>query len=362
MNKKKILFIVSNLKVGGGAENSVAILTKGLAKYYDVEILTFYNFKNEYEYFVKRHNFNYNYANNIIIKSFRILVYFPLKLRQFLKNNKYDLVVSNAEDANMVALICKKMLKFKLWTVIRNNIFSKGNAYYRFKNLHNTADKTIVLTKAMQKRVKFDTVAIGNAIELDEINKKKKEAITGKEKKLFEKKTIVMVGRLASQKNYAWFFDMFKDIEEDVNLLVIGNGPLEQELKEKTKNQKNIHFLGTKNNVYKYLNKADVFVLPSLFEGMPRALMEALASGCVCVANDCQTGPRELLGVELNKELKTYNKTKYGYIVPFNNKDEFKKACDDALKKGKKIKSDTRFELNNIIEKWIREIKKGETN
>ena len=359
MGRKRILFVVSNLKVGGGAEKSVTMLTKGLKKHYDVELLTFYDFKEEYLCDVKRYSFNYKYSNSTIQKIQRLLFMFPLKLKRFLKTHKYDLVVSNAEDANVVSLICKKYFKnYKLWTVIRNDIFDKKHPYHKFNFLQKHADKRIVLTKALQQRASFKTTVLENAIEINEINKKKNEAVTGKEKDLFKKKTIVMVGRLAPQKNYSWFFDVFKEIKHDTNLLVIGNGPLEKELKEKAKNQKNIHFLGTKTNVYKYLNKADVFVLPSLFEGMPRVLMEALACGCVCVANDCETGPRELLDVRLSKELKRYEKTKYGYLVPFNNKEEFVKALNDALEKGKRIEPDTRFELENITKKWVGEIEK----
>ena len=354
MKKKKILFVVSNLKVGGGAEKSVSLISSGISKYYDVELLTFYDFDNEYPYDVKRHSFGFKYRQNIFAKGFRFLFIFPFLLRKFLKKNRYDLVVSNAEDANLVSLITKKFFyNFKLWTVIRNNIFDKKNVYYRFSFLQKYSDKIIVLTKALQSKCPFDSVVLENALDFNEIQIKRKEKIPREEQTLFNKKTILMIGRLSEQKNHLWFFEIFKKLK-DVNLIIIGNGPLEKKLKQKA--YKNIYFLGTKNNVYKYLNKCDVFVLPSLYEGMPRVLMEALACGCVCVANDCETGPRELLGVELTKELKRYKQTKYGYLVPFNNKGEFVKALNDALKHGKKIQPDTRFELENITKKWTREI------
>ena len=311
MKRKKILFVVSNLKVGGGAEKSVSLISSGLSKYYDVELLTFYDFDNEYSYDVKRHSFGFKYRQNIFAKGFRFLFVFPFLLRRFLKKNRYNLVVSNAEDANLVSLVTKKFFyKFRLWTVIRNNVFDKGNSYYYFRNFHKASDNIIVLTKALQKKFPFKTSVIGNAIEIDEIDSMKKEPL--EEKELFKKKTILMVGRFTTQKNYSWFFDVFKKLgRKDVNLLILGNGVMENELIERAKNIGNIYFLGTKKNVYKYMNKADVFVLASLYEGMPRVLMEALAVGCVCVANDCVSGPRELLDVSLDKRLKGYEKTKY---------------------------------------------------
>ena len=361
MKKKKLLFVVSNLGIGGGAEKSVALVAKGLKDFYDVEILTFYDFKEEYKCPVKRHSLGFNYSNSLVKKGFRLLFYFPYLVSGFLKRNKYDVVISNAEDANVTCLVSKKVFfDFNLWTVIRNDVFDKSHPYRRVNFLQKYADKRIVLTNELKKRCPYKSVVLRNAIDFDDVQRKKKEKIPEDERRLFEKKTIVMVGRLARQKNHAWFFDVFERLNRaDVNLLIIGTGPMEKKLKEKVKDLNNVYFLGRKENVYKYLDKANVFVLPSLFEGMPRALMEALAVGCVSVANDCKTGVRELLDVPLDKRLKDYEKTKYGYLVPFNNKKKFIKALNDALDNGKRIKPDKRFSLEKVTKEWREEIERG---
>ena len=354
--KKKILFIVSSLKVGGGAEKSVTLLAKGLSEYYDVELLTFYDFQHEYPYDGKRASFGYAYSSFALTKLFRFFFLFPMRLKSFLQQNNYDLVVSNAEDANLITLVTKKYyFDFPLWCVIRSNVFSKDNPYYRFSGLHKYADKLVVLTKELQRLTPYPSTVIANALDLSNLEELKSEEV--EEKSLFEKKTIIMVGRLSKAKNHKWFFDVFKELT-DVNLVLLGSGDLEAELIEYAKDIPNIHFLGVKKNVYAYLAKADVFVLPSIYEGMPRALMEALACGCVCVANDCKTGPRELLGVDLDEKITTYKKTKYGYLVPFDNKQEFIRALQDALYNSKNIKPDNRFSLNKIITKWRHEIEK----
>lgn len=350
----KILFVVSNLKVGGGAEKSVVLLAKGLSKQYDVELLTFYDFPEEYKCPVKRHSFKSKYSRSTLMKALRLLFLFPLMLKKFLKKNKYDLVVSNAEDANVSCLISKKYFgDYKLWTVIRNNIFEKSHPYYKFNFLQKYADKRVVLTQELKEMAPFDCEVIPNALDLEEINSMKKEAV--KEKHLFKKKTILMVGRLAPQKNHKWFFDVFQELK-DVNLLVIGSGPLENELKKYAKNIPNIHFLGVHKNVYAYMNKCSVLVLPSLYEGMPRVLMEALACGCVCVVNDFKSGARELLGVDLKEKLTNYKKAKYGYLVKFNNKKAFKQAIDKALRAKERVEPDSRFALERITDEWVREI------
>lgn len=358
MKRKKILFVVSSLKLGGGAEKSVTMLVKGLKKYYDIEVLTFYDFDNEYPCSVKRHSFNFKYKNSIIIKAFRFLFLFPLKVKRFLKEKKYDLVISNAEDANLVCIIAKKYFhKFKLWTVIRSNIFNKKNPYYKFRKIHKQTDHNIVLNEATKQEFPYKATIISNALDVDSVTHKKNEEI--KEKKLFEKKTILMVGRLVEVKNYEFAIDIFNEMKlKDTNLVIIGTGPIEEELKKKAKNNPNIYFLGQKTNVYAYLNKTTIFLLASHYEGMPRVLMEALACGTLSIANDCKYGPRELLEYPLTKKLKRYEKTKYGYVVEYNNKEAMKSAIKDALEKTTRTKQkpDTRYDIKNIAIKWVKQI------
>ena len=353
---KKILFIVSNLGVGGGAEKSTAMLTKALSEGFDIEILTFYNFKEEYEYNCIRHSFNDKYSTNILIKLFRFFIKYPLKLKHFLKKNKYDLVVSNAEDANITCLFTKKYLfNFKLWTVIRNDIFRKDHPYHRFRLWHKNADKAITLTKALQRKANFEAVAIPNALDFSYISKQAKKTPPYK---FHGNKNILMIGRLAAQKNYKLAIDIMKDMP-DYNLYILGDGPLKSELNEKTKDMENVTFLGKTINPYAYLKACDLFLLTSNHEGMPRVLMEALAVGTKAVANDCPTGPRELLEVPLEKKLTKYEKTKYGYLVPYNNKEEFKKAITRALSSKEKPKPDQRYDLKKVAKKWREEIERS---
>lgn len=365
---KKILFVVSNMRVGGGAERSTSYLCKGLSKHYDVELLTFYDSSNEYDYNVKRHSFNYPFPKSNLIKPYLFFVKYPFKLKRFLKRNKYDLVISGGGDSNLVTSLTKRFYrKFEHWIIIRSDI--KGRFYNSTKFLYKSADKIITVCKSLENKFskvfpqnKFKT--LHNAIDFEEIQEKSKEKIAKTEEKLYSGKTITAVGRLAPQKNYFFLIDVFKEVlkqKNDVKLLIFGAGPQEEKIKRKIKEeglQDKVKMMGIRRNIFPYLKKTDIFVLASNFEGMPRALMESLAVGCVSVANDCMTGPRELMEVPLDKKLKNYEKTKYGYLVPFNNKKEFIKALNDALENGKKIKPDKRFALDNIVEKWVEEIEK----
>lgn len=59
--------------------------------------------------------------------------------------------------------------------------------------------------------------------------------------------------------------------------------------------QKRLIFPGPVGNLCDWYERASVFVLPSRFEGFPNVLLEAMASGCACVASDCLTGPSDLI-------------------------------------------------------------------
>lgn len=109
-----------------------------------------------------------------------------------------------------------------------------------------------------------------------------------------EHKLAIFVGRLNPVKGldtliYAWRRVSRSMDRNDIRLLILGEGPEESFLKELTGQlgmEKKVVFLGRRDNVVKYLQSADVFVLPSLSEGLSNALLEAMACGLAVVATD----------------------------------------------------------------------------
>ena len=103
------------------------------------------------------------------------------------------------------------------------------------------------------------------------------------------------VGRFTEQKNHLFLIDIMKEIvtlNENAVLLLLGEGPLEPEVKEKVKAlslEKNVRFLGSSSEVYKYYQAMDVFLLPSLYEGLAVSLVEAQCSGVSVITADTVT-------------------------------------------------------------------------
>ena len=104
--------------------------------------------------------------------------------------------------------------------------------------------------------------------------------------------TIVHVGRFMKVKNHKTLiraFAGFAEKKENVRLQLLGEGELLDEMKnyaEKLEVADKVEFLGLQSNVYPYLNKADVFCLPSEYEGVPMTLIEAMGTGLPIIASD----------------------------------------------------------------------------
>ena len=97
--------------------------------------------------------------------------------------------------------------------------------------------------------------------------------------------TLINTGRFSEQKNQSFLLKVNKDLKQkcpNIKLLFLGEGKLQGEIKEKAKQMgvyTDILFLGVKKNVEDYLSAADFYVMPSRYDGLPVAAIEAQCSG-----------------------------------------------------------------------------------
>lgn len=123
-----------------------------------------------------------------------------------------------------------------------------------------------------------------------------------------EKKEIVTVGRLEPQKNQKLLINAFSELAKDFpdyTLIIYGEGSLRNELENYIISkglQSKVVLPGVKNNIQEYIKDASLFVLSSDYEGIPNALIEAMAIGLPCVSTDCSPGgARELIADEAGR-------------------------------------------------------------
>ena len=144
---------------------------------------------------------------------------------------------------------------------------------------------------------------LNNAIDLDKFkynpemgNKKRKEMG-------IDENTLVIghLGRFVEQKNHRFLIDIFNEIHKKENnslLLLAGQGPLMEEMKEKVKNlglTDSVQFLGQRKDANELYQVFDVFLLPSLYEGLPVVGVEAQASGNLCYLSNDMTKETKVL-------------------------------------------------------------------
>jgi len=185
-----------------------------------------------------------------------------------------------------------------------------------------------------------------NPIDIGKIQKLAEEPT---DETVFDGHVIITVGRLTKQKGHIHLLSAFREVKKaipEAKLIVIGEGELRSELE----GQKDVHLLGWQENPYKFLRRANVFVLSSLWEGLPTVLLEALACELPIVSFDCKSGPREILA-----------DGKYGVLVP--EKDEHKLAQeivnilndkDKQAEWGEKAKERAQdFRMDFIMNKWL---------
>ena len=110
-------------------------------------------------------------------------------------------------------------------------------------------------------------------------------------------KIIGQIGTLCTVKNHTFSIDLFKLIKakyENVKMFFVGDGPLRSQLEEKVKKlglENDIYFMGTRKDVLSILKSIDLFLMPSIYEGVSVALIEAQTSGLNCLVSSKACAP-----------------------------------------------------------------------
>ena len=157
-----------------------------------------------------------------------------------------------------------------------------------------------------EKAVKRGEVtALHNAVDLNVYRYYPEERLRIKGELGIQDRTVIgHVGRFMTQKNHSFLLDVFYEIhtqnENTVLLLVGGNGDLEKQIRQKVSDlglEQSVIFTGVRSDIPQLMSAMDVFVMPSLFEGMPNTVIEAQATGLPCVIADTITREANITGL-----------------------------------------------------------------
>ena len=303
---KKIMLYI-NVIYGGGAERVMVNLAKYFSENgYDTTLVTSFRDTREYPLAptVRRLTLEETEIKQSRIKRNLSRI---KKLRALCKSEKPDILISFMQEPNFRAMIATRGLPLKTLVSVRNDPnkeYAGKLGWFVGKVLLPMADGCVFQTSDAQKwfpeRLQKKSRIIYNAVKED-FYQVERTPVRGE---------IVTCGRLTEQKNHKLLINAFAEVQKIypyATLKIYGEGALREELQDQIDaldlNEK-VFLMGATNNVAKALQTADLFVLSSDYEGMPNALMEAMAAGVPCVSTDCPCGgPRELFAEELADKL-----------------------------------------------------------
>lgn len=174
-------------------------------------------------------------------------------------------------------------------------------------------DYVLVVNQTLQEKVlelgiNPDKIYITpNAVDVKKFNPQNRE-LPPDIKLSSDKPVLLFVGNLVSQKGVKYLLDAKKLMDTPAELVVVGDGPLRKELEMKVQNEKinDVVFVGARRDVEKIMPSADVFVLPSVSEGSPITILEAMASGLPVVATSVG-GITEVINVKVGMVVEPAN-------------------------------------------------------
>lgn len=299
--KKKVLHIVESF--GSGVFSFLVDLVNGTDDDFDITIAygvreeTLENFKDYFSdkvKFVKVENFTRSISPKKDLKALK-------EIKNIIKEEKPDIVHLHSSKAGVLGRLAVNGSKIKMFYNPHGFSFLKQDDSKFKRSIYWTIEKITAMFNRKctivgcsngeyeeAKKLNKNSICINNGIDIEKLDR---ETAGFKEKKIdFDNLKICTVGRIGYQKNP----EMFNKIAEsfpDFQFTWIGDGDLKDKL-----TSPNITITGwkTRDEVLKILNEHDVFILCSLWEGLPISLLEAMYLKKICIVSDC-IGNRDVI-------------------------------------------------------------------
>jgi glycosyltransferase involved in cell wall biosynthesis len=358
--EKELLLFMPSIE-GGGVEKNLIIIGNYLTQHVNIVKLITYGNKFNKKFNKKVKIINPKNIQKNKSKYFKYFICLLLLIKE-LARNKQTLVF--AFQANIYCIILSKFLKFDV--LVRSNSSPTGwskNFYKKFifKFFLKYAKKIIVnsyaFQKELKKKFKVKAAVIYNPLNTNEIKSMSKHMF----KFSFYKKKdikIINIARFTDQKDHITLLKGFQKISQKYNckLVIIGYGSNKKLIDNYIKTnklQKKVKVIGFQLNPYKYINKSDLLILSSIYEGLPNVILEAITLKKFVISANCPTGPQEIL-----------NNGKYGYLFKPTNHLDLANKLEKYIKNKNKTKiinqaykSLGRFDYKKNNDKYLKIIK-----
>ena len=240
-----------------------------------------------------------------------------------IQREKIDLVHGHLYHANLYARFAAKCAKVPSVITVHNT-YAKRKWHRQLLNWYlarSTARIIAVSDSIRDDVIRFDRVSpdrvitILNGIDTERSQSSLTLAEARSRLQLpLDAKVLVTIGRLVEQKGHTILLQALHQLQQngshDIYAVLVGDGPWRQRLQEQAAAlglEQHVRFLGTRTDIGDILRAADLYVMPSLWEGLGLALLEGMAAGLPVLASRVG-GMVEVLG-----------EGQYGYLVPTND-------------------------------------------
>ncbi len=386
-----VFMVISNL-AGGGAQRVVSTLSQGLYQHYRLYLILHDGKRIDYPYSGEVVDLKTPVAKSYFRKA-TIFVLRILRLKALKRKLRPCAAISLMESSNYINLFSGR--KGKTIISVRNYKSQQGRSlvgrFFQFliRSFYNRGDWIIVPSEGIKadlvdnfKITGNRAVVIYNPFDLELIEKKAAELLDEKTEAFYDGPVLITAGSMLRQKGQGHLIRALKEIKNQVpgaKLVILGEGNLRSYLEQLAADLELKDWVllpGFESNPFKFISRSSVFVMPSLFEGFPNALVEAMACGVPVIASDCPAGPREILAPdsEVLSQTKEVEWAEHGILVPVCSGElytakqqlraEEKMLADAVIKllsdkslyakyKNKSLKRAKDFEVSRIIKQWV---------
>lgn len=241
------------------------------------------------------------------------------QIKKIIEENNYDIIHCNSPTAGILTRIAARHSKAKVIYMAHGFHFFKGAPllnwllfYPAEKFVSRYTDILITINsedyQLAKKHFKAKQIILLPGVGLDTT----KFANADRSYESTELH-LLSVGELNKNKNHEIVIRALAQCSKNIHYHICGQGPLHDKLVKLAHDlQVNLHLEGYQHDVKPFLDHADIFIFPSLREGLPKSVMEAMANGLPCIVSD----------VRGNHDLIDYQG---GYVIP-NNQQEYTAA------------------------------------
>lgn len=343
MASKQNLSILNINMDSGGTEKVISLLLKELTNDYNVTLVLFHNvihfpIPKEVKIITLSEKAK-NIPFHIKLLNF---AKFAFRYKDILKTEKIDISISFLPLPNFINGIMA-MRKTNIKTILSERSYPSNNPKNKlslyiskvfYPILYNRCDRSFSNSVYINDDLKNNFgITIPMEVIYNPIEPPTQHIVAEEIRNTDNAFNIVAVGSLYDKKNHIMIIKALAMERSNYILTILGAGPLRDQLSDEIKASEldaHVFLEGKVKNVNDYLLRSDCFVLSSLAEGFPNALLEAMAIGLPCISTNCLSGPLEMLNDDssIKIEAGSFYKAKYGILI--NNDDSL--ALTNALK------------------------------